>query len=148
MDRPGGNVIDHVYISVSDISKSSDFYGAALKPLGWHDLGGYDGSSGPEGAPDYLYGFGDQFYGGGVKIGSSIWLRERQPGETGLYIGLVAADPKAVDAAYAAAIKAGGKDDGAPGLRTYFGPGYYAANVIDFDGNRLEFVNKRWNPQS
>src|SRR5258707_2809761 len=58
--RPGGNMIDHVYISVSDISKSSDFYGAALKPLGWHDLGGYDGSSGPEGAPDYLYGFGDQ----------------------------------------------------------------------------------------
>jgi len=51
-----------------------------------------------------------------------------------------------VDAAYAAAIKAGGTDEGKPADRTYFASGYYAANVTDFDGNRLEFVHKAWNP--
>ena len=50
------------------------------------------------------------------------------------------------DAAYAAAVKAGGTDEGEPADRTYFAPGYYAANVADFDGNRLEFVHKAWNP--
>jgi catechol 2,3-dioxygenase-like lactoylglutathione lyase family enzyme len=51
----------------------------------------------------------------------------------------------AADAAYAAAIGAGGIDEGEPADRTYFAPGYYAANVADFDGNRLEFVHKAWN---
>jgi hypothetical protein len=40
-----------------------------------------------------------------------------------------------------------GIDEGEPADRTYFAPGYYAANVADFDGNRLEFVHKAWNPQ-
>jgi hypothetical protein len=53
-----------------------------------------------------------------------------------------------VDAAYAAAIKAGGTDESEPADRTYFASGYYAANVADFDGNRLEFVHKAWNPHS
>jgi hypothetical protein len=52
-----------------------------------------------------------------------------------------------VDAAYAAAIKAGGTDEGQPADRTYFASGYYAANVADFDANRLEFVHKAWNPK-
>jgi len=59
----------------------------------------------------------------------------------------VCRDNQAVDAAYAAAIKAGGIDEGEPAERAYFGPGYYAGNVADFDGNRLEFVRKAWNPQ-
>jgi hypothetical protein len=53
---------------------------------------------------------------------------------------------EAVDAAYTAAISSGGIDQGKPADRTYFAPGYYAANVADFDGNRLEFVHKAWNP--
>jgi hypothetical protein len=85
--------------------------------------------------------------GGGRGVGSSIWLRQREPGETGLYLGVVCGSNQAVDAAYAAAIKAGAIDEGAPADRTYFAPGYYAANVADFDGNRLEFVHKAWNPQ-
>ena len=52
----------------------------------------------------------------------------------------------AVDAAYVAAITAGGTDEGEPSDRTYFAPGYYAANVAGFDGNHLEFVHKAWNP--
>ena len=85
-------------------------------------------------------------YGKGKALGSSIWLRQRKVGETGLYIGIVCYTDEQVDAAYAAAIKAGGIDEGKPADRTYFAHGYYAANVADFDGNRLEFVRKAWNP--
>ena len=95
--------------------------------------------------PD-LHGLGDNAYVSGTGLGSSIWLRQRKPGETGLYLGLVCDSNEAVDAAYAAAIKAGGTDEGEPADRTYFAPGYYAANVADFDGNHLEFVHKAWNP--
>ena len=139
-------MIDHVYISVTDVEKSLAFYAEALKPLGWSRLGNYDAASGPENVPD-LYGLGDDTYVSGTGVGSSIWLRQRKPGETGLYLGIVCDSNEAVDAAYAAAIKAGGIDDGRPADRTYFAPGYYAANVADFDGNRLEFVHKAWNPE-
>jgi hypothetical protein len=102
-------VIDHVYISMSDIGRSLAFYSAALEPLGRRELGSYDSSSGPEGVPD-LYGLADEAYGSGIAVGTSIWLRRRQPGETGMYIGFVADDHAAVDAAYAAAITAGGNE--------------------------------------
>jgi catechol 2,3-dioxygenase-like lactoylglutathione lyase family enzyme len=142
----GGQMIDHVYISVTDIDRSLAFYSEALKPLGWSVFGNYDSASGPEGVPD-LYGIGDDAYGKGKAVGSSIWLRQRKPGETGLYLGIVCDTNELVDAAYAAAIKAGGIDEGKPADRTYFAPGYYAANVADFDGNRLEFVHKAWSPK-
>jgi catechol 2,3-dioxygenase-like lactoylglutathione lyase family enzyme len=102
-------MIDHVYISVSEIEKSLAFYIAALKPLGWREFGTYDAASGPDNVPS-LFGLGD--------------------------------------AAYAAAIGAGGIDEGKPAERTYFAPGYYAANVADFDANHLEFVRKAWNPST
>jgi catechol 2,3-dioxygenase-like lactoylglutathione lyase family enzyme len=140
-------MIDHVYISVTDIEKSLAFYAEALKPLSWSQFGKYDAASGPEGVPD-LYGLGDDAYVSGAGLGSSIWLRQRKLGETGLYLGLVCNSNADVDAAYAAAIKAGGTDEGLPADRTYFAPGYYAANVADFDGNRLEFVHKAWNPST
>jgi len=138
-------MIDHVYISVADIENSLAFYRQALEPLGWHEFGNYDASSGPDNVPD-LFGLGDDRYASGTGVGSSIWLRRRNPGETGLYLGIACDTNAAVDAAYAAAIKAGGIDEGGPADRTYFAPGYYAANVADFDGNRLEFVHKAWNP--
>lgn len=76
-------MIDHVYISVTNIRKSLAFYCEALKPLGWKEFGKYQSTSGPEGIPD-LFGVGDGVYGTGNAVGSSIWLRERNPGETGL----------------------------------------------------------------
>jgi predicted lactoylglutathione lyase len=139
-------MIDHVYISVTNLHKSVEFYTAALEPLGWHWFGKYDSSSGPDGVPD-LYGLGDAEYMSGEAVGSSIWLRERKLGETGLYLGIVCDGREEVDAAYEAAINAGATDEGRPADRTYFAPGYYAANVADFDGNRLEFVHKSWNLQ-
>jgi catechol 2,3-dioxygenase-like lactoylglutathione lyase family enzyme len=138
-------LIDHVYISVSNIERSMAFYAEALRPLGWREFGNYDAASGPESVPD-LYGLGDDTYVSGTGVGSSIWLRQRKAGETGLYLGIVCESNDAVDAAYAASIRAGGVDEGPPADRTYFAPGYYAANVADFDGNRLEFVRKAWNP--
>ena len=139
-------MIDHVYISVTNIERSLAFYAEALKPLGWSLFGNYDSSSGPEGVPN-LYGIGDDAHTSGKAVRSSIWLRQRKPGENGLYIGIVCDTNELVDAAHAAAIKAGGTDEGEPADRAYFAPGYYAANVADFDGNRIEFVHKAWNPK-
>jgi hypothetical protein len=106
-----------------------------------------DSSTGPAGVPD-LSGLADSAYGSGFAVGSGIWLRRRQPGETGLYVGFVADDEAEVDAAYAAAITAGGTSEGEPVIRPYFGSGYYAANIHDYDGNRLEIVRKSFNPPS
>lgn len=137
-------MIDHVYISVTDIQKSLAFYGAALRPLGWTFFGQYQASVNAPGVPS-LHGLGDAAYSSGKGVGSSIWLRQRRAGESGLYLGIVCDSNLQVDVAYAAAITAGGTDEGKPADRTYFAPGYYAANVADFDGNRLEFVCKAWN---
>jgi catechol 2,3-dioxygenase-like lactoylglutathione lyase family enzyme len=142
----GNQMIDHVYISVTEIDKSLAFYLEALKPLGWSASGNYDSASGPDCVPD-LHGIGDDMYGGQKTVGSSIWLRQRKRGETGLYLGIVCDTNELVDAAYAAAIKAGGIDEGKPADRIYFARGYYAANVADFDGNHIEFVHKAWNPK-
>ena len=121
-------MIDHVYISVTNVDKSLAFYSEALKPLGWSAFGNYKSASGPKDIPD-LFGIGDDAFGGGKAVGSSIWLRQRKLGETGLYLGIVCDANELVDAAYAAAIKAGATDEGKPADRTYFAPGYYAANV-------------------
>ncbi|MGW4532357.1 VOC family protein [Nocardia sp. NPDC004340] len=137
-------MIDHVYISVTDIDRALAFYTAALAPAGWRAFGNYSAASGPANVPD-LFGLGDADYISGARVGSSIWLRQRFTGETGLYLGIVCDSDEMVDAAYAAAIGAGGIDEGEPADRTYFARGYYAANVRDADGNRLEFVHKAWN---
>lgn len=128
-------MIDHVYLSASDPERSKTFYLAALEPLGWQEFGNYDSTSGPDTVPD-LWGLGNG--------ANTIWIRQRNAGESGLYLGLAAKDQQTVDAAYAAAIAAGATDDGPPSTRLYFAEGYYAANVVDLDDNRLEFVHKSW----
>ena len=140
-------MLDHIYISVGDVPRSLAFYATTLSPLGWKELGTYDSSSGPAGVPD-LSGLGDEAYGSGTGVGCSIWLRQRQIGETGLYVGFVADDEAEVNAAYVAALAGGGISEGEPAIRSYFGPSYYAANVGDFDGNHLEIVHKSFNPPS
>lgn len=133
-------MIDHVYISVTDVQRSVDFYTAALAPLGWRAVGSYDSAGGPADVPD-LSGLGDPAYQSSGH-GNSIWLRLRRTSENEFYLGLRCESNAQVDAAYQAALQAGGTDQGAPAYRAYFGPGYYAANVADPDGNRLEFVHK------
>jgi catechol 2,3-dioxygenase-like lactoylglutathione lyase family enzyme len=129
-------MIDHVFLTVSDINRSTSFYEAALAPLGIDERFDYDGKNGPPGHPD-LKGFGanGQLY---------LWLRKGAADSRAAHLGFVAGSRKQVDAAYAAAIAAGAKDNGAPGIRLYYDPRYYAANVLDPDGYSIEFVYKSW----
>jgi catechol 2,3-dioxygenase-like lactoylglutathione lyase family enzyme len=129
-------MLDHVFLSVSDLDRSIAFYTAALKPLGIVDRLDYDGKDGPPGHPD-LKGFGAN---GRV----FFWLREGVVEGRAPHVGFVATSMAEVDAAYAAAIKAGATDNGAPGARLHYDPRYYAANVYDPDGYSLEFVYKSW----
>lgn len=130
------SLIDHVFLSVSDIDRSVAFYAAALAPLGIGTRIDYDGRQGPPGHPD-LKGFG-------VTGRIFFWLREGTPCGEAAHVGFTAASTAEVDAAYAAAVAAGATDNGPPGPRLHYDPRYYAANVLDPDGYSLEFVFKSW----
>ncbi|MHA6574916.1 VOC family protein [Pseudomonas yamanorum] len=129
-------MLDHVFLSVSDVQRSIDFYQAALTPLGITTRHDYDGKDGPPGHPD-LKGFGAN---GRI----FFWLREGVVEGRAVHVGFVAGSRAEVDAAYLAAINAGAVDNGAPGARLHYDPNYYAANVLDPDGYSLEFVYKSW----
>jgi catechol 2,3-dioxygenase-like lactoylglutathione lyase family enzyme len=118
-------MFDHVSIGVADIARSKKFYDAALKPLGYSRLS--DGET--------SLGYGDKAV--------ALWLgASKKPvkpdTESGLHFCLVAPDRAAVDAFHAAALKAGGTDNGKPGVRADYGPKYYAAFAIDPDGYGIE----------
>jgi len=129
-------MLDHVFLSVSDLDRSIAFYTAVLAPLGITNRLDYDGKDGPPGHPD-LKGFGAN---GRV----FFWLREGVVDGRAAHVGFIANDHAAVDAAYAAAMAAGAGDNGLPSARLYYDPRYYAANVFDPDGYSLEFVHKSW----
>jgi predicted lactoylglutathione lyase len=73
-----------------------------------------------------------------------FWLRQGIADGRAAHVGFVASSQAEVDACYAAAMAAGATDNGAPGIRLYYDPRYYAANVLDPDGYSLEFVYKSW----
>jgi catechol 2,3-dioxygenase-like lactoylglutathione lyase family enzyme len=129
-------LLDHVFLTVSDVDRSIEFYSAALTPLGITTRVDYDGKDGPPGHPD-LKGFGAD---GRI----FFWLRHGVAGPKATHVGFVADSALAVDTAYAAAIAAGATDNGVPAFRDYYDPRYYAANVFDPDGYSLEFVYKSW----
>ncbi|SER12615.1 Catechol 2,3-dioxygenase [Pseudomonas sp. NFACC02] len=129
-------MLDHVFLSVSDITLSIRFYEAALTPLGITARLDYDGKDGPPGHPD-LKGFG-------ANSRMFFWLRKGIVEGRAAHVGFVAKSKAEVDAAYAAAMKEGAIDNGAPGVRLHYDPDYYAANVLDPDGYSLEFVYKKW----
>src|SRR5580658_1419923 len=122
-------MLDHVFLTVSDLSRSIAFYEAALAPLGIDQRFDSAGKTGPPGHPD-LKGFGanGRLY---------LWLREGAADGRAVPVGCVADSREQVDAAYAASIRAGATDNGAPGVRLYYDPRYYAANVFDPDGYSL-----------
>jgi catechol 2,3-dioxygenase-like lactoylglutathione lyase family enzyme len=118
-------MFDHVSIGVTDIARTRKFYDAALKPLGYTLLSDGENSLG---------------YGG---KGVGLWISKsanpvKPDMESGLHFCFAAQDRKAVDAFHAAALKAGGKDNGKPGVRADYGPNYYAAFAVDPDGYRIE----------
>lgn len=129
-------MLDHIFLSVSDVERSIAFYTAALAPLGITKRVDYDGKNGPPGHPD-LKGFGAN---GRI----FFWLRQGPASSRAAHVGFVANSRSEVDAAYASAIAAGATDNGAPGVRLHYDPRYYAANVLDPDGYSLEFVYKSW----
>ena len=121
-------MIDHISIAVRDLSKSEAFYAAVLKTLGFAKMREW---------PDAAIGFGKKY--------PEFWINRRDTmdrvaDESGVHICLRAPDTSAVDAFHAAALKAGGTSDGAPGLRPHYYSGYYAAFIRDPDGNRIEAV--------
>ena len=129
-------MLDHIFLSVSDIARSIRFYEAALTPLGITARLDYDGKDGPPGHPD-LKGFG-------AKGRMFFWLREGVVEGRAVHVGFIAHSKAEVDAAYAAAMDLGAIDNGSPGARLHYHPDYYAANVLDPDGYSLEFVYKKW----
>jgi catechol 2,3-dioxygenase-like lactoylglutathione lyase family enzyme len=122
-------MIDHIGFPVADYTRSKTFYTKALAPLGYtlvmeaqqdqndNPAAGF----GANGKPDFW-------------IGGEGGLNRR------MHVAITASNRAAVDAFYRAALAAGGKDNGAPGLRPHYHPDYYGAFVFDPDGHNVEAV--------
>ena len=122
-------MIDHITFGVTDFVRSTAFYDQAFAPLGVKRL--FD-------VPEK--------YSDGVKVTGYgddrpwLWLAEENATNGLMHIALRAKTRAEVDAYYAAAIRAGGTDNGAPGLRPHYHSDYYAAFVLDPDGHNIEAV--------
>jgi len=126
------SVIDHIGLRVAEYAKAKKFYQAALSPLGYELIMEF----GPESGIDY------QGAGFGVGGKPDFWIglgEENGP----IHVAFVASNRQAVDAFHRAAIGAGGKDNGAPGVRAHYHPNYYGAFVLDPEGNNVEAVCHR-----
>jgi catechol 2,3-dioxygenase-like lactoylglutathione lyase family enzyme len=117
-------MFDHVTIGVSDIERSRNFYDLALRPLGI----------------TRLYAEGETASGYGIAPKAFFWISWRGFPQTGAHIAFAAQDRALVDRFHAEAIAAGGKDNGAPGMRLNYHPSYYGAFVLDPDGHNIEAV--------
>jgi catechol 2,3-dioxygenase-like lactoylglutathione lyase family enzyme len=116
-------MFDHVGLKVKDFKKSLNFYSKALAPLGYKVLSEYEDGAG---------------LGAGEK--PDLWLGKGDPPRTGLHLAFVSKSRASVDKFHAAALAAGGRDNGAPGLRKDYHPHYYGAFAFDPDGNNIEAV--------
>ncbi len=116
-------MIDHIGLTVSEYAKSKAFYTKALEPIGYGvvmEFGGSTGGLGVEGKPDF-------------------WISQGEA-TAPVHMAFNAKDRQAVDAFHAAALAAGGRDNGKPGVREQYHPNYYGAFVFDPDGNNVEVV--------
>ena len=114
--------IDHVTVTVRDLAASRAFYLAALAPFGAREVE-----------------FEAGVFGIGPEDSEDFELKEGTP-HAPIHIAFFAADPATVDAFHAAALKAGATDNGAPGRRPQYHERYYAAYLLDPDGNNVEAV--------
>ena len=118
-------MLDHVGFAVADYGRSKSFYEKALAPLGLTVLLEPQGEAA---------GFGE----GGKPF---FWIEARGTAVTGrLHIAFAVEDRETVDAFHAAALEAGGTDNGPPAVREIYHPSYYGAYVLDPDGNNIEAV--------
>jgi predicted lactoylglutathione lyase len=124
-------MIDHVGIPVSDIARSTEFYLRALEPLGISIVMEVSAEQTGHGA---AVGFGANFK-------PFFWIGGAEGLGVGhVHVAFAAPSRAAVNAFYRAAITAGGKDNGKPGLRPHYHENYYGAFVLDFDGHNIEAV--------
>lgn len=126
------SILDHVGINVTDFARSKAFYEQALAPLGIKPLmvfGTWAGF-GRGAKPELWVGQGQ----------ASFQRPEQLQVITPIHVALLAESQAQVDAFYRAALEAGGKDNGAPGPRHEYHPGYYGAFVLDPDGHNVEAV--------
>lgn len=123
-------MIDHIGFSVSDFARAKAFYQTALAPLGYGlimevpaEVTGHAPAAGfgADGKPDF-------------------WIGGEGAMSKPVHIAITAKDRATVDAFYTAAIAAGGRDNGAPGIRAHYHPNYYGAFVLDPDGHNVEAV--------
>lgn len=124
-------MLDHIGIDVSDIDRSRRFYAAALAPLGYimtKDFGQAAGFGVPDGEKK------------SSDPGGEFWVAKGDPHPPLVHVAFSAASRAAVDAFHVAALAAGGRDNGAPGLRERYHPDYYAAFILDPDGYNIEAV--------
>ena len=119
-------MIDHLTLKVRDLRKAKAFYTAALAPLGYEVLAEFEGGLGM-----------------GADRKPDLWLAQDPAGVHPVHLAFTAPGRKAVQAFHAAALKAGARDNGGPGLREHYHPTYYAAFVLDEDGHNLEAVTHR-----
>ena len=131
-------MIDHIGLRVRNVARATEFYFKALAPLGYGIALEVSAEETGHGA---AVGFGvpgrpDDFQSGKP----SFWIGEGEPVSGPIHVAFVAANRAAVDDFHAAAIRAGGKDNGPPSLRPHYHANYYAAFVLDLDGNNVEAV--------
>ncbi len=118
-------MIDHITFHVSDFDRSVRFYDRAFAPLGVRRLFDVPGSGRSTGYGDTRPWF---------------WIAESASRSEGLHIALGATSRAQVEAFHREALAAGGTDNGGPGLRPHYHPGYYGAFVLDPDGHNIEAV--------
>ncbi len=122
-------MIDHTGLAVSDFARSKEWYARALAPLGYkvmmefpaEQAGGQPAAGLGAGKPDF-------------------WLAGGGPTSPHIHVCFAAKNRAAVDAFYKAALAAGGRDNGPPGVRAQYHPNYYGAFVLDPDGHNVEAV--------
>jgi len=122
-------MIDHTGLNVSDYLKSKRFYLAALAPLDYQLIKELPASIMPKGA-----------MGMGVPPKPDFWIAGGTPQSPPLHVAFRAANRAQVDAFYKAAMAAGGRDNGPPGVRERYHSNYYGAFVLDPDGHNIEAV--------
>lgn len=125
-------MIDHITVPVTD-RRAKDLYLAALAPLGWKLHMEFTRAQIPDMEAPWFAGIGPQ-------ARPVLWLREDAGKVTPIHVAIAAATRAEVDAFHAAALAAGLRDHGGPGLRPHYHPNYYGAFVLDPDGHNLEVV--------
>ncbi|MBX3561891.1 MAG: VOC family protein [Sphingomonas sp.] len=127
-------MLDHVGFAVADAERSRAFYEKALAPLGVALVMTVPAEENGSGGTAHGFGTpGDPFF----------WIGDNEKVGEGTHVAFRAETREAVDAFHEAALAAGGRDHGAPGLRPHYGPDYYAAFVLDPDGLNIEAVCHR-----